>query len=131
MSTSSIRNRSLTRAHRLVFGAAINFFILVVLMPFAWLREQPAFWTNAGGWPIWFREFVGASFFPLFLLEFLLLVIFSGLCVQLLPKRNLNGNAVVVVLLLFWMLFFLVIVIFATNNLENLMTGRSAHWHAD
>ena len=131
MNMSPLRDRSLTRAHRLVFGAAIHFFVLAVLIPLAWLREQPAFWTNAGGWPIWLREFVEVSFLPLFLLEFLLLTAFSYVCVKWSPKRGSNENAVVVVLPPLWILFFLVIVVLASNNLENLMAGLPLHWHAD
>lgn len=131
MNSSSLRDRSLTLEHRLVFGAVIHFFVLSLLIPVAWLREQPAFWTNAGGWPIWFREFVGASFFPLFLLEFLLLAAFSSVCVQLLPKQSANGNAAVAVLLLLWMLFLFAVMIIVANNLDNLIAGRPLHWHAD
>ena len=131
MNSSSRRGRSLTLENRLVFGAVINFFVLSLLIPIAWLREQPAFWTDAGGWPIWLREFIEASFYPLFLLELLLLAIVSSVCAQLLPKQSANGKAAVSVLLLLWMLFLFAIVIVAANNLDNLIAGRSLHWHTD
>jgi hypothetical protein len=118
-------------AHQLRLGAMANFFFLVVLIPSACLREQSSFWRNAGGWPMWLREFVGLSFFPLLVLEFLLLVAFSAACVRFLAKRCTAGSSAVVVLPVLWALFLLVITILAANNLENLMTGRSLHWHAD
>jgi len=131
MNPWSLGYRSLTLAHRFVLGAVINFSILLLLIPLAWLREQSVFWTNAGGWSIWFRGFVEASFFPLFLLEFMLIAIFSGVCAQLLSRRSADGNVVLAVLLLLYVLFLFIIVIIAANNLENLIAGRPLHWHAD
>ena len=41
----------------------------VSLVVMAWLREDPMFWRNAGGYPVWLRETVHAAFVPLFLVQ--------------------------------------------------------------
>ena len=89
------------------------------------------FWTNAGNWPIWLRELVGASFYPLLLLELLLLMAFSGVCVRLLASRCPTGMTVVAVLPLLWTLFLLIVVILGANNLDNLIAGQPLHWHRE
>lgn len=38
-----------------------------VLLWFSWLRETPSFWTNAGGYPVWLRDVVRYSYYPLLL----------------------------------------------------------------
>lgn len=37
----------------------------LILIWFATLRENQAFWTNAGGYPIWLRDLVLWAFYPL------------------------------------------------------------------
>lgn len=50
---------------------ALALVALAVGMPlliwFSWLRETPAFWTNAGGYPVWLRDLVLLSYYPLLL----------------------------------------------------------------
>ena len=55
---------------------------LCLLALFAVLREQPLSWRNAGGWPVWLRDFVAVSFYPLLGLEVLLLLLFSSACLH-------------------------------------------------
>lgn len=49
----------------------------VVLIGLALLKEEPLFWRNAGGWPVWFRECVRMTFHPLILLHGVLLAVFT------------------------------------------------------
>ena len=131
MKTPLLQKRSSVRADHLVVGAVVNFFLLAVLIILALIREQPLFWRNAGGWPIWLRDLVGGSFYPLFMLEFLLLIVFSVACAPYMSPRYCNASSAAIALALLWGLFLLVIGILAANNLENLFTGRPVHWHAD
>lgn len=89
------------------------------------------FWTNAGNWPIWLRELIGASFYPLLLLEFLLLMAFSGVWVRVLSSGSPAGKTAVAVLPLLWALFLLIVVIMGANNLDNLIAGQPFHWHRE
>ena len=61
---------------RTVSGCALNRLALALValaggMPlliwFSWLRETPAFWTNAGGYPVWLRELVLLAYYPFLL----------------------------------------------------------------
>jgi hypothetical protein len=49
----------------------------IVLIGFALLKEEPLFWRHAGGWPVWFREFVRITFHPLLVLHGALLAAFT------------------------------------------------------
>jgi hypothetical protein len=124
-----VQRQSRADGRHLAAGAFVNLCCLLALVFFAWLREQPLFWTNAGNWPIWLRELVGASFVPLLLFEFVLLVTFS-----LASLRNRDTGcprtiAVALVVPILWALFILVLVICGANNVHNLMEGQPLHWH--
>ena len=113
----------------LIVGAFVNFSFLLALVFFAFLREEPSFWTNAGSWPIWLREIVGAVFYPMLLLELLTLLVFTGLCVRSRGSRYRSTTIAVVMLPLLWMLYVFVLLIVAVNNLDNLIAGQPLHWH--
>ncbi len=49
----------------------------IVLIGFALLKEEPLFWRNVAGWPVWFREFVRIAFHPLMVLHGALLAAFT------------------------------------------------------
>lgn len=50
----------------LLFGGVVGLFAI--------LREEPLFWQNRGGYPVWLRHLVLVSYYPL-------LIIYSGLFV--------------------------------------------------
>lgn len=100
--------------------------LLVVL---ALLREQPLFWRNTGGWPIWLRELVDAAFYLLLSLEAVCLVGFSIMLVARFVPRHSSGGAVALCLGLLWVPFLAIISILITNNVENVIAGRPLHWH--
>jgi hypothetical protein len=128
---SRVRRRATTNAPLLIAGAAVNFLFLIVLMAFSYLREEPIFWTNAGDWPVWLREMVQSSYYPLMFLEFLLLTVFSGVSIQLLSTRAQSASLSVILLPILWGLLFVVIANSIANNLDNLWNGRPLHWHPD
>jgi hypothetical protein len=131
MHSTSHREATSGSAHLLIVGAVVNFVFLSVLGLLALLREQPLFWTNAGGWPIWLRDFVGISFYPLLVLELMLLMTFSALCARCLSTRCSSRCPAVLTLSVLWVLLFCVVAVLVANNLDNLLSGRPVHWHAE
>lgn len=123
------QRQTLADGGHLIVGAFVNASVLALLLFFAYLREQSSFWTNEGNWPIWLRELVGASFYPMLLLELFLLTVFSGACFRTLGSGYRTATTVVLVVPFLWTLFILVLLIVGANNLENLITGRPLHWH--
>lgn len=115
----------------LAAGAAVNFFSLIALIAFSYLREEPLFWTNEGGWSSGLRELVRTAYYPLLALEFLLLAAFSGASIRFLSSRRASASLAVILLPLLWGLYFLVIANSVANNLDNLLNGRPLHWHPD
>ena len=114
-----------------IIGLAINVLLLIVLLAFSYLREDPLFWTNEGGWPSTARNLVRILYYPLLALEFLLLVALSETSVYLISMRRTAASLAIVLLPMLWGLYFMVIVNSVANNLSNLWNGRPLHWHAD
>jgi hypothetical protein len=125
------REPALSGGLLLAFWAAANFSILCLLAVFAIFREQPLFWRNAGGWPLWLRDLVETSFYPLLGLELMFLLAYSSACFGLLHGRCAVGRYAILTLPLLWGLLFIVVAVVAANNLDNLLSGQPLHWHAD
>lgn len=116
------------RTLALVGFIVANGVLLLALSGLALLKEDPLFWRNAGGWPVWFRLFVKIAFYPLLALETAGLLWFSA-CVfwhQSAPpiRRNLGAAAGA-----FWLWTGIVVAVVASNNIANLFAGRGLHWH--
>jgi len=112
----------------LVGFVVANGAFLLALSGLALLKEDPLFWRNAGGWPVWFRLFVKITFYPLLALETAGLIWFSA-CVfwyECAPpiRRNLGWAAGA-----FWLWTGIVVAVVASNNIANLFAGRGLHWH--
>jgi hypothetical protein len=125
------RKRSSSNDLPLAVWATVNFIFLSLLAVLAVLREQAMFWKNAGGWPPWLRDFVAASFYPLLSLELLLLLAYTSACLGSLRSHHLVGRTAIIALPALWVLLFFVLGIVAANNLDNLLSGRPLHWHAE
>ncbi len=52
--------------------AVANAFVALGLISFAVLKEDPEFWRNSGGWPVWFRFVVKFTFHPLVVVQAIL-----------------------------------------------------------
>lgn len=115
----------------LISGALVNFSVLIVLLTFSYLREEPLFWTNEGEWSVEWRELVRSGYGPLLALEFLLLLAYSGMSVYLLSVRRSSASLTAILLPMLWGLYFMVIVNSVANNVDNLLHGRPLHWHPD
>lgn len=131
LKTRNIRRPPSSHAPLLTSGAVINLLILVILITFSYLREEPLFWMNEGESPIWLRDLVASYYYPFLLLELLLLSAFSGFSIHHLSSRSSSASLAVILLPMLWGLYFLVIVNSVFNNLENLFLGRPLHWHPD
>lgn len=102
-----------------------------VLMYFACLRETPIFWRNEGGYPIWLRDTVLETFYPLFFLNAIVLLILSfGFLKLRLPSVRL-WFAKAAVLLFLWCGTGTTVVIVLANNVSNLIEGRPIHSHEE
>jgi len=100
-----------------------------LLLPFVWLREDPRFWTNAGGYPLWLRDLVLVSFYPLLLVYGVLLPCLSWLWLCW-PARSVRLFCVEAALLaLLWVAVGLVMTLMLANNVANLIEGRPLHAH--
>ncbi len=104
--------------------------LALVLVWFATLRENQAFWTNAGGYPIWLRDLVLMTYLPLLVgvvsaVTALTLVWCSKICGSL---RFLVVESLF--LLVCWLLLATSSFIAFRNNLLNIIDGRELHDHS-
>ena len=100
-----------------------------VLLSFVWLREEPQFWTAAGGYPLWLRHAVLVGFYPLLVAQGGLLVCLSWQVLRW-PSRHARWcGTELLLLVLYWGLLGLVLLMMVANNVANLMYGRPLHEH--
>ncbi len=125
------RYPSSSGAPPILLGALVNVLIIITLMVFSYLREEPLFWRHEGEFPIWLRELVMSTYYPMLLLELLLLAAFTGFVAHLLSRRSTSASLAVLLLPMLWGLYFMVIANSVANNLDNLFNGRPLHWHPD
>ncbi|MFT7685266.1 MAG: hypothetical protein ACI9FB_000609 [Candidatus Azotimanducaceae bacterium] len=110
-----------------VFWTSVLSLLIIMLMAMALLKEDPVFWGSAGGWPVWLRDFVRSTFYPLFFFELLSLLIFSAQV--FVNVRVGRGNRLTMIILRFlWVLLAIVVGIVMKDNIENLFEGRALHW---
>jgi len=100
-----------------------------VLAAFAWWRENPDFWRNAGGYPLWQRDLVKLTFYPLLLGAgfgslFLLKSLFSGW-----PGSARAWGLHLTLILLSVLLQLAAMGMAWANNFENLLASRPLHSH--
>ncbi|WP_295582924.1 hypothetical protein [uncultured Lamprocystis sp.] len=126
---SRARDHTQSNAAPLIAGAVVNLLLLLVLMIFSYLREEPMFWTNAGGCSKEAQDLVASLYYPLLLLELFILLAFSWVSIRLLISRHASARLSVVMLPTLWGLFFVIMLNSLANNLENLLNGRPLHWH--
>lgn len=108
----------------------VNAVLLPVLLVMVILRETPAFWTNAGGYPIWMRDCVQIVFWPLLGVELVCLLMWS---LAIVVQCEVDGRRhwLMKSFAAFGWLFATVIIVIAFwNNFENLLSGQDLHHHA-
>jgi hypothetical protein len=106
----------------------VNGALLVLTTPLAVVREDPLFWRNAGGWPVWLRDLVNTAFYPLFGGQLAVMVLISGL---VLYRRSLARwrKQTWPLALLMWLWIAGIVALITANNLGNYLEGRPLHWH--
>ncbi len=109
--------------------AVTNLVLLTLLGICAWLREDPLFWRNVGGWPLWLRDLVAVLFYPLFLLELGFLFTLTLVAIRCIALRCAYQGLALLALMLLWGLWLVIVSVVVVNNLENLLAGRPLHWH--
>lgn len=113
---------------RLAGLATANAALLLAITPFALLREDPLFWRNAGGWPVWLRETVYLTFYPLLAAELMVLLALSTWFL-IHPRPAIKRRRLWPLAAVMWFWTGAVLLIVASNNIANLIAGRPLHWH--
>ena len=92
------------------------------------VREQPLFWHDAGGFPVWMRGFVLFSFYPLLALAVLWLA-----WISISPARvrffGQDRRWTMACLTGLWLLQGMVFIVIVANNIDNLRHHHPVHWH--
>lgn len=95
------------------------------------LKETPAFWTNAGGYPVGLRHFVLDFYYPLLLTYLVTLIALTLRGVSLLFRNDCAAALLFFAALMpAWLVTFLTIGLLVANNAVNLIEGRPLHYHA-
>jgi hypothetical protein len=99
----------------------------LVTFVFAVLRETHEFWLHSGGYPLFLRDLVLVSFFPLVTFNFCALISLTTLCAAKVRGQPGLVAFFIMLILLGWGLFFGAVGIALKNNLENYLEGRPIH----
>ena len=113
----------LVRVAWLAFGGGL------LLVGCAGLRENPMFWRQAGGYPLWLRDWVLWIYMPLLIGTVGLLcgLSIAGLLWIVSTRRLFVGEFILV--LLGWGLVLTSGCISFRNNVRNIITGAPIHSH--
>jgi hypothetical protein len=119
------------QSHRLLWWTLVpaGLALGAVVLLFAVLREQPDFWLNAGGYPVWLREVVREGFYPLLVAGFGVLAALGVLFMRE-PAHGPLRLVQIVVLGALWMLLLGGASVAFGNNVLNLIEHRAVHSHA-
>ena len=109
--------------------STLNFLLGAFLLGGALLRENPMFWRNAGGYPVFLREIVYAVFYPGLLGYFVGVVGISWIAMRLLGAGFRSGGFLLFVGLVQGLLLVTILTIVLWNNLDNLFHGQPLHYH--
>ncbi len=101
----------------------------VLLVVFACLRENQAFWTQAGNYPLWLRDLVLWFFIPMFLGTTGLLFGLSIASIFNAPKKIWLLMMESILILLGWGLVTTAACIALNNNVRNIINGVPIHNH--
>ena len=101
---------------------------LFLLLLVGW-KEDPVFWLNSGGYPVWLRAFVLDFFYPLLIVQFFVLILSSVFQLQANRAEGPARRIFQVTVFLLWLLFGSVLTALAWNNIDNLVNSRPLHYH--
>ena len=99
-----------------------SFALLMLALMLAQLtiwREMDEFWLNAGGYPIWLRDFVLFTFYPyLFFVLIVATILTSSVIKQFFKHLRFYGHEIVLVFA--WVVIFACLALMLANNLASL-----------
>lgn len=101
----------------------------ILLVWFATLRENHAFWTNAGGYPVLLRDLVEWTFIPLLVTTAIVLLGVNMACFSKICGSLRFFIVETLLLLLCWGLLASSCFIAFKNNLLNIFNGNPVHRH--
>jgi hypothetical protein len=113
----------------MLVSTLITIGITLLLVWFAILRENQAFWTNAGGYPIWLRDLVLYAYLPLLLGTTGLLFTLSMACFAKIGGGRRFFVLHSMLLLLGWSGVVTSGFVAFQNNILNIIHGKSIHGH--
>ncbi|WP_309387750.1 hypothetical protein [Cerasicoccus frondis] len=93
------------------------------------LKETPEFWINAGGYPVWLREWVLESYYPGLIAVVSAQTVATIACIHAFIKRH-SGTALLCLLglTLCWFVTVVTLGVLVANNLWNLLNNQPLHW---
>jgi hypothetical protein len=97
-----------------------------VLLWFSFLRENPSFWRNSGGYPILLRDAVLVGFYPLLVFTVLGIVGLTAFCARIRMPSGF-GCFEVLVMGLCWALVCGSLFVAFRNNVANLWNEKPLH----
>ncbi|GAA5481383.1 hypothetical protein Hsar01_00592 [Haloferula sargassicola] len=103
---------------------------LLVLTAGIVLKEQPLFWRNIGGYPVWLRDLVRIFFWPWLGICVAGLGSWSAWILGATAQRGRGFAAATWAAAGFWTTFGCLMVYMTWNNLGNVIDGREWHYHA-
>ena len=109
--------------------SVLNFLLGLLLVGGALLRENPMFWRNAGGYPVFLREIIFSVFYPGLLGYFVGVVGISWIALRLLSAGFRSGGLLLFFSLVQGLLFATILIIILWNNVDNLFHGDPLHYH--
>lgn len=115
----------------LLLATSVVLILGIVLVWFATLRENHAFWTNAGGFPILLRDLVRWTFLPLLIGTAIVLLGLNMACFSKLCRSLRFIILETMILLLCWGLLATSGYIAFKNNIHNIVKGTPLHQHED
>lgn len=113
----------------MLLATAVILVLGIVLIWFATLRENQAFWTHAGGFPILLRDLVRWTFLPLLVGNAIALLGLNIACFSKLCGSRRFIILETMVLLLCWGLLATSGYIAFKNNIHNIIDGSPLHRH--
>lgn len=113
----------------LLLATLTLFVVSSLLVWFAILRENQAFWTNDGGYPIWLRDLVLFTYKPLFLLAVMIVAALSMACFSKVCASVRFFVLESLVLVSCWALLATSGYIAMSNNIMNYIQGHELHSH--
>lgn len=109
------------------FAAGVLFFVGILLVGAAWLRETPSFWYEGPVEIRVLREVVLLGFYPTYSIYVALVASLSLKTIAW--RHSLPSGSVRIVCLIGLSMILLTSLLMVRNNIDNLIHGRSIHYH--